>query len=72
MTAGFFHEKIEENEIRAECFERMDVFLQNMGITSVCFLKNGRFFTKYWHESNDLFLKNRKMRASYCLFWSII
>ena len=53
-------------------FERMDVFSTKYGHESEMFLENRRFFTKYGHESSDFFVKNRKTKTSYLLFWPII
>ena len=52
----------------------MDVFfLTKYGHESSLFFREWTIFlTKYGHESIDFFVKNRKKRASYWLFWPII
>ena len=46
-TAGVFHEKFEKKSTwEHRVFERMDVFLTNMGMRAVCFLENRRIFDK--------------------------
>ena len=48
-TAGVFHEKFEKkNTWEHRVFERMDVFLTNMGMRALCFLENRRIFDKIW------------------------
>ena len=55
----------------ALCFERIDVFWQNMGMRAICFVRNLLFLTKYGHESSDFFVKNREKKTSYWLCWLI-
>ena len=38
-------------------------FWQNIDLRAVCFLENGRFFTKYGHKSDDFFVRNRKKKG---------
>ena len=47
-------------------------FLTKRGDESYFFLENERFLTKYGHKSSIFFVRNRKKRASYWLFWPII
>ena len=48
-----FHEKFEKNDIRAMYFWENGRFWQNMSMTTVWLLDNGRFVAKYGHKSSD-------------------
>ena len=72
MTVGGFLWKVLKKWHESTMFLRECTFFwQNMDMRAVCFLENGRFLTKYGHESSNFFVKSRKIRASYWLFWPI-
>ena len=70
---GFSMKILRKNEMRAQFFERMDVFLregtffnQNMGLRAVCFFENRRIFDKIWAWEQRFFLsKSEKKEVSY-------
>ena len=73
MTAlGVFHEKFENNDMRAQCFFRELTVFDKIWTKSSVILDNGRFFTKYWQDTSYLLVKNRKKKASYFLFGPIL
>ena len=53
-------------------FGRMNVLWQNMYMIATWFLENGRFSTKYGHESIYFSFENRKKMVSYWLFCIVV
>ena len=73
MTAlGFsllYRKKGQENTV---FLREWTFFWQNMGTKALWFLENGRFFDNTWACEQIFFVKNRKKRTSYWLFWPMI
>ena len=63
-TAGVFHEKFEKKSTWEHCvFERMDVFLTNMGMRAVCFFENIRIFDKIFSWEQWFFREKAEQKG---------
>ena len=67
-----FYEKKWKNDMRALCFKESGRFFDKIWTWELFVFRERTFLTKYGHKSSDFFVRNRKKRASYWLFWPII
>ena len=55
---GSLYEKVDKNDMRAQCFLENRRFLTKYGHESRFFYLNWHFLTIYGHQSRDFFMKN--------------